>query len=147
MQLWANLNHCQAAPSRQPTASPLLTFSCTSTTWSCSPSLGVLPSLGNGVLFGLARAVLLSVRLITKEGVHSLTCEGHNRRPYGLQIGVHTRPRHTSLSSAPSCRPHFSLPCVLLPPPPAQPCCTDSCPLLLSSCLNPTKCLSKCPES
>jgi len=34
--------------------------SCTSATWSCSPSLGVLPSLGDGVLFGLARAVLLS---------------------------------------------------------------------------------------
>lgn len=47
-------------PPVSPLLPPLLTFSCTSTTWSCSPSLGVLPSLGNGVLFGLARAVLLS---------------------------------------------------------------------------------------
>lgn len=60
LQLWANLNCCQAAPSCQPTASPFSTFSCTSATWSCSPSPGVLPSLGNGVLFGLVRAVLLS---------------------------------------------------------------------------------------
>ena len=88
-----------------------------------------------------------TIRLITKEGVHSLTHESHNRRPYALWAGVHTRPQHTLLSPAPSCRPHFSLPCVPLRPTPAQPCCTDSCPLLLSSCLNPTKCLSKCPES
>lgn len=61
LQLWANLSCCQAAPSHQPSpVSRLPTSPCASGTWSCSPALGVLLSLGNRMVFGSERAVLPS---------------------------------------------------------------------------------------
>lgn len=60
LQPWANLNCCQGAPSCQPSpVSRLPTFPYASATWSCSPPLGVLLSLGNRMVFGWERAVLL----------------------------------------------------------------------------------------
>lgn len=124
LQLWVKLNHCQAAPFHWSSpSSPFPTLSCTPATWSCSSSLGVLHSPGNIALFGLARAVLLSDSLPRRES--------HHRQPYTLWAGVHTGPWHISFRPAPSCHPHFSLPCIPLFPAPAWPCCTDSCPLLL----------------
>lgn len=54
-----------------------------------------------------------AIRLVTKEGVHSLPCESHNR----LWAGVHTGPQHRSLSPTPSCHPYFFLMCIPSLPP------------------------------
>lgn len=116
LQLRVNLNCCQAAPSRQPSpVSRLPTFPYTSATWSCSPSLGVLLSLGNSMVFGLERAVLpsdlLPRRVFTtcpvKVSTGSRVCSGPG---FTQDPGKHhsallppVTPTSSSCSSPPSC--------------------------------------------
>lgn len=53
-----------------------------------------------------------AIRLVTKEGVHSLPRESHNRQPHVLWAGVHMGPQHRSLSPTSSCHPYFFLMCI-----------------------------------
>lgn len=127
-QLWANLSphqaalSCQLGPASPSPLSPALQLPGVP---QCHPQPWKRHAVGS------PRAALLSDPSL-RRAFASPAHKSHSRRPavHSVAWGPH--------------RPHGS---VLLPPTPTWPCCTDSCPLVLSSCLNPTKCLSKCPES
>lgn len=88
---------------------------------------GVFPSPGSSMLSGLAGWLHCQAHYPVGQQAHSLT-QGSQGTP-----GTWLSP--------------FPATAFIIFPSPAQPCCTDNCPLLLSTCLNPTKSLSKCPES